>query len=108
MYLRWGESGCSDEIELGVADEFSSEPEEGFLEVVVGLGGDVIVLEVFLPVECDRLCLDFAFLHIDLITAEDDRDVFADTDEVTCTRLVIAARKVGLWENIRCQLGTFL
>lgn len=38
--------------------------------------------------EGDGLCLDFALLHIDLVTAEDDGNVLADTDEVACDRLV--------------------
>lgn len=69
--------------ELGVADKLAGEPEEGLLEVVVGLGGDVVVLEVLLAVEGDGLGLNLALLHIDLVTGEDDRDVLADTDEVT-------------------------
>ena len=67
-----------------VADQLSCEPEEGLLEVVVGLGGDIVVLEVLLPVECDRLGLDLALLHIDLVTAQNNGNVLADTDEVTC------------------------
>lgn len=69
--------------ELGVADKLASEPKEGLLEVVVGLGGDVVVLEVLLAVEGDGLGLDLALLHVDLVTGEDDGDVLADTDEVT-------------------------
>jgi hypothetical protein len=69
--------------QLGVANQFPGEPQEGLLEVVVGLGGDVVVLEVLLAVESDGLGLDLALLHIDLVTAENDGDVLADTDEVT-------------------------
>jgi hypothetical protein len=65
-----------------VADELASKPEEGLLEVVVGLGGDVVVLEVLLAVEGDGLGLDLALLHVDLVSAEDDGDVLTDTDEV--------------------------
>ena len=66
-----------------VADQLSCEPEEGLLEVVVGLGRDIVVLEVLLAVECDRLGLDLALLHIDFVTAKNDGNVLADTDEVT-------------------------
>jgi hypothetical protein len=68
---------------LRVADELASEPEEGLLEVVVGLGRDIVVLEVLLAVESDGLGLDLALLHVDLVTAKNDWDVLADTDEVT-------------------------
>lgn len=33
--------------------------------------------------EGDGLGLDLTFLHIDLVTAQDDGNVLADTDEVT-------------------------
>jgi hypothetical protein len=74
--------------ELGVANELAGEPEEGLLEVVVGLGGDVVVLEVLLAVEGDGLGLDLALLHVDLVTGENDGNVLADTDEVTLYQLV--------------------
>jgi len=35
-------------------------------------------------VESDGLGLDLALLDVDLVTAKDDWDVFADTDEITC------------------------
>ena len=82
--LRRCKSGSSDKFELGVADQLPSQPEEGLLEVVVGLGGDIVVLQILLAVEGDGLSLDFALLDVDFVTAEDDRDVFADADEVTC------------------------
>lgn len=66
-----------------VTDEFPGKPEEGLLEVVVGLGRDVVVLEVLLSVEGDGLCLDLALLDIDLVAGEDNGDVLADTDQVT-------------------------
>ena len=65
-----------------VANELASEPEEGLLEVIVGLGRDIVVLEVLLAVECDGLGLDLALLDVNLVAAEDDGDVLADTDEV--------------------------
>jgi len=33
--------------------------------------------------ECDGLGLHLALLHIDLVAAENDRDVLADTGEIT-------------------------
>ena len=66
-----------------VADKLSCEPEEGLLEVVVGLCRDIVVLEVLLAVEGDGLCLDLALLDINLVAGEDDGDVLADTDKIT-------------------------
>jgi hypothetical protein len=76
-------SGGSDELEGGVADELASEPEEGLLKVVVGLGRDIVVLEVLLSVEGDGLGLDLSLLDIDLVTAENNGDVLANSDEIT-------------------------
>lgn len=66
-----------------VTDKLPGEPEERLLEVVVGLGRNVVVLEVLLAVEGDGLGLDLALLHVDLVSSEDDWDVLAHTDEVT-------------------------
>lgn len=44
--LGWGEGGHGDKLQIGVADQLASQPEEGLLEVVVRLGGDVVVLKV--------------------------------------------------------------
>ena len=50
----WGhEGGHGHELKVGVADQLPGQPEEGLLEVVVGLGGDVVILEVLLSVEHD-------------------------------------------------------
>jgi hypothetical protein len=40
-------------------------------------------LQVLLAVESDSLGLYFALLDINLVTAQDDRDVLADADEIT-------------------------
>lgn len=67
----------------GISNKLASEPKEGLLEVIVGLGADIVVLKVLFPVEGDSLCLHLALLHIDLVAAENDGDVLADTGEVT-------------------------
>jgi hypothetical protein len=87
--LRRRESWRGDELERGVADQLASEPEERLLEIVVGLGGDVVVLKVLLAVEGDRLGLDFSLLDIDLVAAQHDRNVFADANQVTCHMLLV-------------------
>lgn len=39
-------------------------------------------MQILLSVEGDGLSFDFALLDVDLVAAEDDWDVFADTDEI--------------------------
>lgn len=69
--------------QLRVADQLASQPQEGLLEVVVGLGRNIIVLEILLSVESNRLSLDFSLLHVDLVAAKNNRDSLADTDKIT-------------------------
>ena len=65
-----------------LTDELPRQPEEGLFKVVVGLGRNVVVLQVLLSVEHDRLGLHLAVLDVDLVAAQDDGDVFADADQV--------------------------
>ncbi len=67
----------------GIANKLSCQPQERLLEVVVGLGRDIVILQIFLSVESDGLRLNLSLLHINLVTCEDDWDVLADTDQVT-------------------------
>jgi len=57
--------------------------QERLFKVVVGLRGDVVVLKVLLAVECDGLSLHLALLYVDFVTAKDDGNVLANTDEIT-------------------------
>ena len=80
----WGrKSGCCDKLKLGIANQLSGQPQEGLLKVIIGLGRNVVILEVLLAMECNRLRLDFTLLDINLVATEDDGDIFANTDKVT-------------------------
>jgi len=81
--LSWGEGRRSDEFESRVANEFPREPQEGLLKIVVGLGGDLEVLEVLLAMECHRASLHFSLLYINFVPAQHNGDVLAHTLEVT-------------------------
>ena len=50
-----------------VANKLSCQPEEWLLEVVIGLGGDVVVLKVLLSVESDCLGLHLLSLTSTLL-----------------------------------------
>jgi hypothetical protein len=56
--------------------------QEWLFKVVIRLGRDIVVLKVLLSVESDGLCLDLSFLHVDLVTTEDDRNAFANANEI--------------------------
>ena len=79
----WGhQGGHGHELQVGVTDQLPGQPEERLLKVVVGLGRDVIVLQVLLSVESNLLGLDFAVAHIDLVTDEDDGNGLANARQV--------------------------
>ena len=80
--FNWFEGQGFNEVEIGVTSEGSENPEEGLFVLIVGLGGDVEVLEVTLAVEGDLAGFDFAVLDIDLVADEANRDVFADSGQV--------------------------
>ena len=105
--LGRSKSWCGHKLERAVSDQFPSKPEERLLEVVVGLCRDVVVLEVLLSVESDGLCLDLPLLHIDLVAAENDWDVFANSDDITYTLSAFPLQFYSM-PYLRCQLGTFL
>ena len=58
------------------------QPEEGFLEVVVTLGGDIIVLKILLSVEHNALGLDLPVLDVHLVPGQHDGYVLADPDQI--------------------------
>ena len=83
-----GESWSSNEFELRISDKLPCEPKEGLFEVVVGLGRDIVVLQVLLSVEGDGLCLYLSLLDIDFVSAKDDWNVLTHTNNITWNLLV--------------------
>lgn len=88
---------------LHLPNELATEPKERLLEVVVGFGRNFKVLKVLLAVEGHCARFDFAllqqeedvfsrettvtvfnsYLHVNLVTAENNRNVLADTLKIT-------------------------
>lgn len=68
-------------------------------------------MEILLSVESDGLGFNLSLLDINLVTSEDDGNVLADTDQVTCkkkkimsvlvhiTRLLFAGTYGASWER---------
>ena len=79
----WRSQGNTrDELQPGVPHQLPRQPQKRLLEVVVGLGRDVVVLQVLLAVEGDGLGFHFALFHVHFVAAEHDGHVFADADEI--------------------------
>jgi len=79
---RWGKRRGGNEFQTCVTDKLSGQPKERLLKVIIGLGGDIVVLEVLLSVECDSLGLHLSLLNIDLVASKNDGNVLANTDQV--------------------------
>ena len=71
-----------DEGEVVIISESSEEPDERLLVLVVALGRDIVVLKVLLSVESDLFGLYFSVLNIDLVSNEDDWDVWANSSQI--------------------------
>ena len=87
-----------DQVQVGVAAQPSEEPKEGLFVLVVGLGRNVIVLQISLPVEGDLAGLHLSVLNVNLELAG------------RCT--LFPTSTIGTFSQIRvrslCHLGTFL
>lgn len=82
MDLRGSQGDTLGQVKIGVTKKGSQDPEEGLLVLVVGLGGDIVVLEVSGSVEGDLSGSDFPVLLVDLVSNEDNGDVLADPGEI--------------------------
>ena len=58
-----------------VPSQLTSNVKEGFFEVVVTLGRDIVVLEVLLAVELDILGLDSPVFAVNFVTAQHNGDL---------------------------------
>ena len=63
-------------LTVRVGSKFSANPEEGFIEVVVTLRRDIVILQVLLAVELNILRAYLTILAINFVTAKANRDAF--------------------------------
>lgn len=82
LNLWRSQSWHCDKLEVWISEQLSGEPEEWLFEVIVRLCGDVVVLEVLLSVEGDGLGLHFTVLDVDLISAENNWNVFTYSGQI--------------------------
>ena len=81
--FRGSQSWGSNELKSRVSNKLPSQPQERLFKVVVRLGRDIVVLEVFLPMEGNGLGLNLALLNVDLVSGKNNRDILANADEIT-------------------------
>lgn len=124
LNFRRSKGRGGDKVEAWVANELSGEPQEGLLEVVVGLCRELKVLKVFLSVESHSTSLDFALLQIVVYSARQMRTASVSNamtwsvrtllrmHKLTFTSTLLPQRTIGIFSQTRsrslCQLGTFL
>lgn len=80
--LGGGEEGGLYEGKVGIVDHSTEEPDEGLLELIVTLGGDIVILQVLLAMEGDLLGLDLSVTDINFVSDENDGDSLANTGEI--------------------------
>lgn len=80
--LRRSKGRGLDEAALRVIGELLGNVEEWSFEVVVALGGDIVVLQVLSAVEDNMFRLDLALFAVDLVTAQNNRDSFTGTEDI--------------------------
>ncbi len=78
-----------------VPTKLSRQPQEWLFEIVVGLCGNVVVLQIFLAMKGNLFGLDFTVLDFDLVSYKDNRDILAYTSEVTMPVWYILVRNTG-------------
>jgi len=93
--LGRGESSIPYETKVLLTRELAGEVLERPLVVVVGLGGNLVVLEVLLAVEGNLLGLDLTVLDVHLVAAENDGDILADTADITVPSRDVLVRQTG-------------
>ena len=71
-----------DEMQVVVPRQLAGQPQKRLLKIVVGFGGNIVVLQILLAVEGNLLGFDFAVLDLHLVPHEDNWNVLADAGEI--------------------------
>lgn len=79
--------------------KFSCKVQERLLKIVVALGWYLIVLEILLPMEGNLLCLHLPVLHINLVSTENNGNVF--THAASKTEKHQRFLNIGTGDNLR-------
>ena len=72
-----------DQSELVILGQLTEEIDEGLLVVVVGLDRDLVVGDGLTAMVVDGLGGDLTLSNVDLVSAKNNRDVGADTVDIT-------------------------
>lgn len=71
---------------LVVACQLSCNPNKGLLKVVVIFRRNLEVLEILFSMESDLFRFHFSILHLYLVPAEHDRNIFANSGQISVMR----------------------
>lgn len=80
--LRWKNSNFLNQMKVVISWQLSHQPDEWLFVLVVGLGRDVIVLEVSLSVEDNVGSLKLSFLDISFVSDQNDWDLVTDSGQI--------------------------
>ena len=71
---------------LVVACQLSGDPNKGLLKVVVIFRRNLEVLEILFSMESDLFRFHFSILHLYLVPAQHDRNIFANSCQISVMR----------------------
>ena len=84
---------------LVVACQLSGDPNKGLLKVVVIFGRNLEVLEILFSMESDLFRFHFSILHLYLVSAEHDRNIFANSRQISVITSLL------MQEKMYCQIS---
>jgi len=73
----------SDEGQGRLVHQSAGEPQEGLLEIVIGAGGKIVILQITLAVELNVLGLNLSVLNVDLVSDQDNGNVLTHTHDIS-------------------------
>jgi len=90
--FRGLQSNSFNKVKVRITCQLPRKVKERFLKIVIALGRNFIVLQILLPVEGDLLGFHLPVLDINLVTAEDNGDVFTHPAQVPmpCRNILVS------------------
>jgi hypothetical protein len=79
---------------LIVASQLSSDPNKWLLKVVVIFRRNLEVLEILFSMESDLFRFHFSILHLYLVSAEHDRNIFANSRQISVIKSLLIQERM--------------
>mmetsp|Transcript_11469 Transcript_11469/g.15919 ORF Transcript_11469/g.15919 Transcript_11469/m.15919 type:complete len:215 (+) Transcript_11469:3515-4159(+) len=92
--------------EVWITNKFSGQPQERLFKVVIAFSTDIVILQVLLSVESDLLWFHLSIFHIDFVSAQNNRNSFTNSDEISVPVWnILVGHSGGNIEHDDCSLS---